>query len=219
MLDEGAIVKRFGVTPEQLIGYAYAGLLAVIISAIIQPTLIKDLVASLGGFLIALAALGLGIGIYALYFKVIGELLLYPIQHKVHRLLDFVRRIPAEKYTSSVAYLGHLGVPRGYQRASYEALKASFYDPETCRRVQVAHGELHVLYLTAVESFVAAIYLAANGCDYTLWGWGTAVVYVAALIADTKQHVIEAAMLRAKPESEVKDFLSKGGYLRAQPSP
>lgn len=213
MTTEDEIVKRLSVTPEQLIGYAYGGLLSVLISAIIQPTFVESLVKSLGGILVTLVALAIGVGIYVLYFKVIGEFILYLFQHGVHFVFDWMRRTPREKRTSSTSYLGYLGVRWGLRRAAYEEIKASFYDIKTCRRIQVAHGELHVLYLTAVETLFAAGYLAAKGGDYTPWFWVTGIVYLAALIADTRQHFIEASMLRAQDETEVKNFLTKGGYL------
>jgi len=216
MTTEDALIKRLSVTPEQLIGYAYGGLLAVLILAIIQPSFVQSLVSSLGGILATLVALGVGVGIYVLYFKVIGEFALYLIQHAVHRVFDWVRKTPPEKHTSCVAYLGYMGVGFGYRRAAYETIKASCYEIETCRRMQVSHGELHVLYLTAVETGIAAGYLWIAGRDYTPWLLTAGIAYIAALIADTRQHFLEAAMLRAQPEAKIRKFLTDGGFLSVQ---
>ncbi|HEX9670795.1 MAG TPA: hypothetical protein VGC93_15085 [Thermoanaerobaculia bacterium] len=219
MADEGAVVKGLAVTPEQLLGYAYAGLLSAVIAAALEPSRVQGFVGSLGGLLASLAALGIGVGIYVLYFKVVGEFLIYPLQHALHRLVDYARGRRAAFSTSSVAYLGYLGVRFGHRRAAYEAIKAFFFEGKARRRIQLAHGELHVLYLTAVEAAAAASYLAGHKRPYTHWLWSAAIVFGAAIVADTRQHMIEASMLRAHDPEEVQQFLSNGGYRHPPQAP
>ena len=214
MSGEDAVIVRLGVTPEQLLGYGYAGLLASFVASLIEPNFVKHLIAALGPFLAAIVALALGVGIYVAYFKIVGEFLLYPFHHLVHKLVDRVRKRIGKVGTSCVAYIGELGVPFGQRRAAYEAIKAAYYQDRERRRIQLAHGELHVLYLTAVEAGAAALYLFARARPTEVWATTAIVFYVAALIADLRQHTLECYMLKTRAETELRKFLNDAGYSK-----
>lgn len=210
--EHAAIVSRLGVTPEQLIGYGYAGLLAMGILAQIEPINLQETIKVLGAFLTLIVALALGVGLYVFYFRILGEFILYPTQHLIHGLLDCARGKTGKKHTSCVHYIGTLGVPLGCRRAAYEAIKASFYSEDECRRIQLSHGELHVLYLTAMETAGAAIYLSMQGKSIAPWSIAAIVFYLGALLGDIKQHSMESIMLRARGEEFLRKYLTRAGY-------
>jgi hypothetical protein len=214
MDEKNSILQTLGVTPEQIIGYAYAGLLAAACLAIVDSQSIKSFIDSLGALLSTLIFLGLGIGIYTFYFLVLGEFILYPFQHFFHTLMDKIRNKTGAQHTSTIAFIGYFGVPVGYRRAAYEAIKSNFYDVEERRRIQLAHGELHVLYLTAVELSITAMYLKfILGNSNVQFIIMAVIAYLGAFIGDTRQHSLEAYKLRAYGQEKVKAFLSEIGYI------
>jgi len=215
MASEDTIIARLGVTPEQFVGYAYAGLLLVLIAAVVEPTAVKEIVGTLGGFLSAIVGLALGIGVYTLYFRILGEFLLYPVHHLAHLALDRMRGKSGLQHSSCVAYLGALGVQVGQRRAAYQAVKAAFFPQSDRRRIQLLHGELHVLYLTAVETAAAAIYLLTKDRSSNVKAWFafSAVCYIAGLLGDLHQHTLECYMLKAHPQRNVLSFLAEAGYV------
>lgn len=225
MEERESLIKTLGVTPENLLGYSYAGLLATLCIAIIRPQIVEDLRNSLGTLLSTLIVLGFGVGIYTFYFKILGELILYPFQHRLHAAWDRVRKLSGAKHSCDMAYLGYLGVRSlALQRAAYEDIKASFYEAEARRRIHLEHGELHILYLTAVEFAAFSLYLWIGDLWPTQRSQGlffsvTAIVsYLGALLADTRQHSRETQMLKACGEPRIRDFLSAGGYISVSPS-
>lgn len=214
MDTNSSLLKSLGVTSEQMIGYAYAGLLAALCYAIVDAQSIKALIEALGAFLSTLVFLGLGIGIYTFYFLVLGEFILYPLQHLIHLLIDKICKQTGKKHTSAISLIGFFGVPLGYRRSAYEAIKSSFFNIEDRKRIQLAHGELHVLYLTAVEFTVVAIYLRfflgnTNPNIVIL----AIIAYIGALIGDIRQHSLEAYKLNSYGQEKVKEFLSSQGFI------
>lgn len=220
MDEKTSLLQTLGVTPEQIIGYAYAGLLAAACFAIVDSQSIKSFIDSIGSLLSTLIFLGLGIGIYTFYFLVLGEFILYPFQHFLHRLMDKIRKKSGAQHTSTIAFIGYLGVPIGYRRAAYEAIKSDFYDVEERKRIQLAHGELHVLYLTAVELSVTALYLRfALGNSNLQFIVMALIAYLGALIGDTRQHSLEAHKLKTYGQEKVKNFLLEIGYISSDNKP
>ncbi len=212
---EHPLVKSFGVTPEKVVGYAYAGLLAAVCLGLARPDILEQVVEALGLLLSVAVAFAIGIGIYAFYFNVIGEFILYPFQHTLHFLLDLIWRKTGQNHTCDIAYLGYLGVPIGLRRQAYETLKSEFYELERRRRIQLAHGEIHVLYLTFVELIVVGIYLVFHqSIPHAPFLFASLIVYFGALIADIKQHSIEAHLLKAYNEKELRKFLIKRGFIK-----
>lgn len=211
--EENAIVSRLGVTPEQLIGYVYSGILAVFIVTQVEPAFIKKTIDTTTALLFTIIALIIGIGLYVFYFRIIGEFVLYPFQHLVHWFVDRLRGKTGREHTSCVRYFGALGVPVGFRRFAYEAIMALFHSDDVRRRIQLQHGELHVLYLTAVEGFAAAAYLFFQGRDFQIWLVVGTVFFLGALLGDLRQHMLECTMIKAKGEQEVKKFLKDVGCL------
>jgi len=220
MDEKNSLLQTLGVTPEQIIGYAYAGLFAAACFAIVDSQSIKTFIDSLGALLSTLIFLGLGIGIYTFYFLVLGEFVLYPFQHFFHGLMDKIRNRTGARHTSTIAFIGYLGVPAGYRRAAYEAIKSNFYDVDERRRIQLAHGELHVLYLTAVELSITAIYLKfVLGNGNVQFAVMALIAYLGALVGDTRQHSLEAYKLKTYGQEKVKAFLSEIGYISSRSEP
>lgn len=214
MDTENELLSRLGVTPEQVVGYFYAGLFSAVVCSLVAPAATKATVDNLGPVLATLAAFALGVGIYVLYRRLIGELLLYPIYHAVHGLIDALFRRPPERRTSTTNYLGGLGVPLGCRRIAYTTIREVLFDTETQRRLDLAHGEIHVLYLTAIECWLAALYLRFEAQPVAgAWIITALLAFLAALFSDTRQHSLEVQLLRNFGAERLRTFLEESGYL------
>jgi len=144
---EVSLLDRLAITAEQAFGYAYSGFLPLFLAYLIEPEALKKFIENVGSTLVIVIGLTLGMVIYVLYFKVFGELILYPLQHIIHSLSDKIRGKNGCDVTSTVYYLEHLGVPMGYRRSAYQLIKAEFFKEDLRRRIHLEHGELHVLYI------------------------------------------------------------------------
>src|SRR5436309_568231 len=216
MANEEDLLAKIGVTSEELVGYLYGGLFVAICAALVDNARVKSIVEALGDFVSAIAVLGLGVGVYVLYRRIIGEMVLYHVHHMCHRVVDFVAGREKENLTSSTAFLGYLAVPLGRRRAAYSAVRETFFDTNTKRRIDLAHGELHVLYITAVGSVAAYLYLRLStpGRISLAWLVISIVSYLGALVGDIKEHSFETHVLKMIERTRLEKFLLDGGYLR-----
>jgi hypothetical protein len=207
-------VAAIASSAERYIGYIYASVLPVVILAIENGAQVKQVVESLGGVLTAIAAFVVGIGIYTVYTRVLGALLLFPMQHLLHYVADrFVfRKAPTER-TCSIWLMHAWGVPLKHCRAAYHKARYQFFQGQDQIEVQVSHGELHVLYLTGIWTATAFFFMQSKGLNpSSLYLYLCAAVSIAALIGDTRQHAAEAAYFKARIV-EVKAFLKQEGLL------
>ncbi len=209
------IFTSLGLTPERVVAYAYAGLFVAFAGAIVDPVAVKRLVDSLGGFLSTLVTLALGVAVYVFHRQVLGELFLYHVHHLIHRGLDFLAGRSGNQLSSSTAYLGYLGVPLGSRRNAYGAIREVFLDEETKRRLDLAHGELHVLNLTAVGCLaVGLLRLFGSGRAASLpWIVAGIVTYAGALVGEIRQHSLETRMLKSLDYKSLMDFLLRTRYV------
>lgn len=198
---------------ERMIGYIFSGLLPLLILTIEAKSMVKGYIEATGGILAALICIGLGIGIFSIYFRIIGELILYPLQHCIHILLDFCIRRRGDKQSSTVGLLVHYGVPILRCRDAYQTIKDEFFKKRERTEMQFSHGEIHVVYLTSVITMVA--YFVVNytkGQASKLYIFISVVSLIAAIISDTRQHSKEAYRIRAEKNAVIK-FLSDRGYI------
>jgi len=216
MDPEEQILGRLGLTPEQVVGYLYAGLFSALLTAIVAPVRIKAVVDALGGFLATIAVLAMGIAIYVAYRRLLGECLLYPCHHAIHKLVDRLFRRHLGRVTSTTALLAVYGVPFGSRREAYTTIRELLFDAEMRRRLDLAHGEIHVLYITAVGCFCVIIYQIFEVPSRSNWGWllALAVSYSAAVFADIQQHSLEAQLLRNQGKDSIISFLGRHGFLQ-----
>jgi hypothetical protein len=210
-----AIFKRLGVTPEQLVGYYYAGVFVALAATSIDHDRVKSLVDALGSVLAAMVVFGIGIGTYVLHRRVVGELLLYPLIHLVHSFVDRLVGHTEARATSCTGYLRYLGVTLGNRRSAYNAIRSAFLDETTRRQLDLAHGELHVLFLTAIVSGVTAGIKSLSQRPVWSRAWVAVAVFcfIAGVVADIRQHSLETSLLRLQGESNVKHFLARGGFI------
>lgn len=210
-------LESLAAAAERLIGYFYAGLFPVLILTIERPAFVKGFVESTGGIFATIICLALGIGIYTAYFRIVGELALFPILHSFHlieeRILSRVRG--TSDPISTIGLLTKCGVPPIYGRTAYCLVRDRFFSHSEKALLEVEHGELHVLYLTAVLSVVAYVllWLHTGQTPSLLYILLAVVSYVAGLIADLRQHAKECLYLKFK-QPELIEFLRKAGLVQ-----
>lgn len=207
-------VSAIASSAERFIGYAYAGILPAVLLAFEDPAKVKKIVDSLGGVLSAISCFVVGIGVFTIYSKIIGELFLFPFQHAVQHLIDKMQKKTSRTGSSPVWLLRSYGVSAQHARRAYTKVRGVVYKGQENIDIQVSHGELHVLYLTAVSLVVASMLLRYLGNEPSPFYIAVAsIVYLAALVVDTKQHAIEAACFIEKSD-EVKNYLKQEGLIK-----
>jgi hypothetical protein len=122
----------------------------------------------------------------------------------------------ASKRTSTIGLMCDSGVPLWRARGAYNFVRERFLTKEDKADLQVEHGELHVLYLTFVITFLYFLYLefTLNQGHARIYLLISIVSYIAALVGDTRQHSKECAFLEQN-KIEMDEFLSKHGFLRS----
>lgn len=198
---------------ERIIGYFYAGILPIVILTIQFPHDVKSFVETTGGLFAIIISMAVGIGIYTVYFKLFGEMVLYPLQHVIHLGLDLFRG----ERTSSIGLLRDMGVRFSDLRDAYSAIRNEFFGKEIRIILEVDHGELHVLYLTALITFTAyfVIWITTGAIPSNAYLVISALSSIAALIADTRQHTRECHLMKREQES-IEKYLKEHHFLRAR---
>lgn len=213
---ETSMIER--VQLSQLIRYGYAGFLLVALAALLVPEIVKPAIEAAGPVVAPISVLAIGIFIYVLHRYVIGEFLLYPFTHMLHRALDRIRRSPT---SSTVGYLQELGVPFFQRRAAYTDVRHDLLPEEWRRVLDLRHAEAHIIWLTSIECLGASIYLIIINEQRLARGilFSVAVVSMLAGIAlDIRQNQAETRMLRKHNENaKVSLFLFERGYITAGP--
>jgi Na+-translocating ferredoxin:NAD+ oxidoreductase RnfD subunit len=203
------------ITLSRLIRYTYGGLLTALLAAIAEPTSIASIVGALGTILAPLAAVGLGTGVYIIHRHVLGETILFPLTHRIHAWWDRVQGHTEEATTSTIGYLKVLGVQRNI-RSAYTAFRDQFFDPSLREKLDIQHSELHVLWITAELTLIAAVYLASTkritGAIMLLILCVLAILSV--IVADIRQHQMECHLMRTTEHQQVISFLQERGFLQ-----
>ena len=192
-MDDKQLVK---LGAERLVRYAYGGLLLGLLSAITDPDWTKKVVEGLGPVLAPLAAIAIGGAMYSVFRHLIGETLIYPFHHFVHRRWDRFRGRTGPDTTDTRAYLASLGVRNDLIQLGYMRFRMSVGDPRVRSAQDAAHSELHMLWLTATASLVAAIIQRWRGESPWLVGLFTLVVVSASLLGEVRQHGIETIRMK-----------------------
>ena len=217
-LSERAI-GALGTSAERLIGSTYAGFLSFAVLLLQYPAQVKSLTESAGSGLIAVTCIAVGLGIYSFYFKVLGEFVLFPFQHAVHMLADVLRSKRGERRTSPIGQLLHFGVPVFDVRSAYDRVRIRLYEGHDSTEVQIAHGEIHVLYITSVilaVAYASATYLGKSPSE--LYIYIAAASLAASLISDTRQHSTEAKRFRRRIP-DIRRYLVEEGYVDGPSEP
>jgi hypothetical protein len=167
---------------------------------------IKVAVEAAGPVLGPMVIFAVGAAIYVMYRFLLGEYLLYPLSHFVDWATSARNRSNAAAI-SPVWHLRQQGVPRRALRDAYNAVRRQCMGPGMIERLNLAHAEAHVLYLTAIV-LISFGYCARISLFEIVGG----VVLVVALFNDVRQHREEMPefleSLVANP-----DFLKKQGFI------
>lgn len=205
------LVEKIGLNTEEIVGYLYSGTLLGLLWWKLRPDEVTAFCTAVGSVEFALGLLLLGPGIYCFYFRVIGDLVVFPIQHRIHRVLDRL----SGRTTSPVRLVAHMGVGLGSRRAAFNLVKSEFLDEGWRNRTALHHAEMQVLYITAVELLGAAALSAATGAAFApgpLMIWGLAAL-TAAIVADTKQHRRDTQLIERMGDDALRAFLEDEGFL------
>ena len=139
---------------SKIIRYGYGGFLLVGIILLFNPQLINEIIKSAGPVVAPIAIFSLGACIYIFYRFVLGEFIIYPISHLVHRIIDLLNS--KSKVSGTIGFLRKNKVSFWQRRAAYNLIRWEFLDDKNKKRLDYAHSEIHILYITAVE-FMANI--------------------------------------------------------------
>ncbi|WP_286922883.1 hypothetical protein [Flavobacterium sp. UBA4197] len=213
-MNQYKIVRDFGANIERLIGYFYSGLSAVLVIAILKPKEIKDIIETLGSPIAVVTSLALGIGLYSLYFHIIGELFFFQLQRFYHYVTDLVHGYKNQHQRSNTGYVGYLGVTFSKRRQAYECLKNELINDDIKTEIHLKHGELSIIYISATYCFMAYGYciMTENYCAF--WLYIGLILLIGAIITDTAQHSKENYIFKQTSEDELKKFLRSRGLLK-----
>lgn len=221
MTVDKALLDTMGVTAERLFGYVYAGVLTFMVAWVIQPAPVEKLAQSVGSLVSLVLLVAVGGVVFALYYRIIGGLLLFPITHKLHQMLDQVRgRNDAASVTSSIAFLRLVGVKD--PEAAYVEVKDSFVPQNevgplvssvTGTRFHFAHCEINFFYLTAIVTFGSGVTVTFLDFEPIMpWFAVAGFSYALAVVADIRVHTFETTQMR-NAKVELESFLQTRHFL------
>jgi len=202
---------------SKIIRYGYGGFLLTGIVGLFQPEILKKTIESTGSVVTPLIIFSIGACIYIMYRYVIGEFLLYPFTHFIHFLWDFFHK-KNRSATSVTGYLAELGIKFGNRRQAYTEIRRSLLSENIKTRLDVAHSETHILYITVLELFVLSIHLQQSNEPFIIYLLISFVAFVSAICADIQQHQIECRIIKFElSKSELLPFLLSRGYRIQEP--
>lgn len=205
-------IRSISAFSERIMGYFYSGLLPLLVLSIEAPLFLKNIINSCGPLLTMVFSFGIGIGVYSIYFRIIGELIIFPFQHLIHFFFDSFRNI--NNSGSTIRILISYGVPIMKCRMAYQALKENFFVDDLHKELQISHGEIGVLYITSVIMFFSYfIILYINGFASFAYLYLSIGMFVPGLISDTIQHSKEAHLLKVYEENVI-EFLRYYSYIK-----
>ncbi|MBL8860567.1 MAG: hypothetical protein JNK02_01020 [Planctomycetes bacterium] len=196
---------------SRILRYGYAGFLLLGVFLLTSETSkLKSAIDAAGSVLGPIVVLAAGAAIYVLYRYLLGEWLLFPLAHGLDWLMwKFSSR--RHEPVSPIWYLATLGVRFGNRRLAYNTVRRAGLEPGIAERLDVAHSEAHIPYLTAV------ILIAAYGTfarQEVVLLWLGLFTLAAALANDVRQHREELPTLKASvPEQKLKELLKKHGFI------
>lgn len=203
------------------IRYAYGGFLLVGLATVFAPNAVRQALTVAGPAVSLLVIFFAGACIYVVNRHVLGEFLVYPLMHVVHAILDRLT-LGQDQSSSVLHFMGTLGVPLLARRAAYTQIRREFLTGPLRVRLDLAHTEVHVLYITALEFTGASLYLflrTAPDVRNALVCLSIGIlVLIAGFITDIQQHKLEYGILtHAFTNDALSTFLSGRGFIRTAP--
>jgi hypothetical protein len=205
---------------RELLRYGYAGVLCVLVAALLNPDKTSQIVTSLGSVLSPLAALVVGTVTYLVFKAIIGDFFLWDLIHWFHSR----RQSPAASRSSpcKVRYLEQeYQVPPRHGAAAYALVRDQLLKEHVRERFHVQHSEGYLLFLTAFVCGVAAP-LAQFGIAGSARPLVAVVLAGTAFLAMCAGLLHENALCRAERAAisvlgsdDVKRLLCAAGFISA----
>lgn len=201
----------------RILRYGYGGMLLVLIVAAIELEAVKTIVDVLGTIFALSITLAVGAGIYIFHRYVVGDIFLYPALHFIHQSWDKKRQLSANNLTNTVSYLEARGVKKGNGIAAYFDMRRKFFKLEERKELNIAHSELHMLWITVDETLIATIYLWATGYQPVVLFVISIILALFTTIAEIHQNQLECRLFKiAHRDGRLRPFLRKMDYLKSQ---
>jgi hypothetical protein len=207
--------RYFGITAENLLGYLYSGIIVLIVIEHFGRGFFNELKENLGLTVLLISAVTFGIIFYTFYYRIIGEFILFPIQYKVHNLLDILTNKKGDNLTSTTKYLRFLGVKRWKGQEAYQEIRFNLYPKNKQYSTMLQHGELNLLYITFLIACCAVLLsiITRKTDSITLQIIITIILYLIALVGDTRQQIKETLLIKSLDKKLVTEYLNNQGLL------
>ena len=204
------VLKRLSI--DKVVRYFYAGFLFLIGLIIFNKSEVLPIIKELGAVNTAICCFTVGAFFYTIYRYVIGEILLYWLVYVIHWLIE----LPFKEKLNVFSFMKQYKIPVLKSRIFYNYLRRSFFSDEDREKLDYAHSEIHMMYLTSLILFIIYFYVK---CYLTIANNSSFYVFVSAcvilssgIIIDIQQHRIEIRKLKYESDKEkIIDCLRKIG--------
>jgi len=194
------ILKRLSI--DKIVRYFYAGFLFLLGIIIFNKSEILPIIKDLGAVNTAICCFTIGAFFYTIYRYVIGEIFLYWFVYLIHWLIE----ICLSEKLNLFSFMKNHNASVIKSRIFYNYIRRSFFDEEDRKKIDYAHSEIHMMYLTSMILFLIYFYVKYfleinnNSPCYILWG--AFIVFTSGIIIDIQQHRIEIRKLKYEFDNE-----------------
>lgn len=212
------ILSSLGLGLSRLLRYSYGGFLLIGFTSIMNPTYAESVREALSWQLVALTAIVVGAGLYAVHRNAI-----VPLHHGLMCLVwlfvDNRRNIISSKSVNPARWLTSLDVHWMWCIPAYSALRRTKLFEKEKREWDIAHAESGMVLMTAEAFFLAGLWACTQSSPQISMNhlfWAAAVLFVASY-AGWVQHAIECLRFRQAEDEgeEVTKTLRKLGFLHS----
>lgn len=179
---------------NKFLNYGYSGFLLLGIIYLNDNLFVRSLVENLGPVISVILTLSLGATAFIAYRYILGELLIYPLGHVLHKFISpktstlvFLKDVMSVKY--NVFFLRNI----------YNSIRRRFFSKELLGKLDLAHAEIHVIYVTAIQLIGNFFYLTLhkpNDPNKTYWLVLGLIFLAVGMVADMWQHSNECGVLK-----------------------
>lgn len=225
-------MKELRESLNEVFRYGYGGLFAFLVAAIIAPNETKTTIKALGSVLPGLIAFAMGSAIYVFYRNLLGDFIVLPLVHYIHKTIDDRQGRTGEQVSCKMAYVFNkysrhfdLGSHRLFtgQRVFRMLRDRGIAFPEDMRaRFEIAHSELHLIYITFFVCLGGAVaYAIIKENYYSLWASvpATLAILVVGVFGDIRLNKRECDQLKNMDAGQEKRAMDAIGQVwPARPS-
>ncbi len=207
------LAEAIGANIGRIFAFLCSGFAAILILYVNDKEEVAE-VAKLSLGLSMVLALIIGAVVFNLYYSILGELILFPAQHYIHHMFDRCLGNIDDQQTSPIYLLKFYGVKRSRVREAYGVVKSHIFKEDKIH-TQLAHAQLHAIYITALSFITEAAVLIYKGSPKFYWYFLLALItLVAAFVSDTIQHAKEGHYIQTY-KSDVIDVLKERRFIKA----